>query len=71
MSTKNECLKHTSNKNLSVTQEGQLTFPLDKYQKSEIKTAFADAIGKVSTATKKLSTHFLIVKISSFVVFLS
>ncbi len=52
-STKNECLKHTSNKNLPVTQEGQLTFLLDKYQTSEIKTAFADAIGKVGTAARK------------------
>ncbi len=32
---------------------GQLTFLLDKYQSSEIKTAFADAVGKVSTATRK------------------
>jgi hypothetical protein len=70
-STKNKCLKHTSDKNLPVTQEGQLTFLLDKYQTSKIKMAFADAIGKVSTAARKLSTHFLIVKISSFVVFLS
>jgi hypothetical protein len=46
-------LKHTSDKNLPVTQEGQLTFLLDKYQTSEIKTAFADAIGKVGTATRK------------------
>jgi hypothetical protein len=30
-SIKNECLKHTSDKNLPVTQEGQLTFLLDKY----------------------------------------
>jgi hypothetical protein len=52
-STKNECLKHTSNKNLPVTQEGQLTFLLNKYQTSNIKTAFADAIGKVSTAARK------------------
>jgi hypothetical protein len=53
MSTKNEYLKHTSNKNLPVTQEGQLTFLLDKYQTSKIKTAFADAIGKVGTAARK------------------
>jgi hypothetical protein len=46
-------LKHTSDKNLPVTQEGQLTFLLDKYQTSEFKTAFADVIGKVSTATRK------------------
>jgi hypothetical protein len=52
-STKNKCLKHTSNKNLPVTQEGQLTFLLDKYQTPKIKTAFADAIGKVGTAARK------------------
>jgi hypothetical protein len=50
--TKNECLKHSSEKNLPVSQEGQLIFLLGKYQTSEIKTAFADAIGKVSTATR-------------------
>jgi hypothetical protein len=53
MSTKNECLKYTSDKNLPVTQEEQLTFLLDKYQTSKIKTAFADAIGKVGTAARK------------------
>jgi hypothetical protein len=53
-STKNKCLKHTSNKNLPVTQEGQLTFLLGKYKTSDIKTAFADAIGKVSTAARKV-----------------
>jgi hypothetical protein len=52
-STKNKCLKHTSDKNLPVTQEGQLTFLLDKYQTSKIKRVFADAIGKVSTATRE------------------
>ncbi len=52
-STKNECLKHTSNKNLLVTQEGQLTFLLNKYQTFEIKTAFADALGKVGNAARK------------------
>jgi hypothetical protein len=52
-STKNKCLTHTSNKNLPVTQEGQLTFLLDKYQTSEINAVFADAIGKVSTAARK------------------
>jgi hypothetical protein len=46
-------LKHTSDKNIPVIQEGQLTFVLDKYQTSEVKTAFADAIGKVGTATRK------------------
>jgi hypothetical protein len=49
----NKCLKHTSGKNLPVSQEGQLTNLLGKYQTSEIKMAFADAIGKVSTATRK------------------
>jgi hypothetical protein len=53
MLTKNKCLKHTSEKNLPVSQEGQLTFLLGKYQTSEIKTAFADAIGKVRTAARK------------------
>jgi hypothetical protein len=52
-STKNKCLKHTSDKNLPVTQEGQLTFLLDKYQTSKIKTTFVDAIGKVGTAARK------------------
>ncbi len=36
-----------------VSQERQLTFLLGKYQTFKIKTAFADAIGKVSTAAKK------------------
>jgi hypothetical protein len=52
-STKNKCLKHTSNKNIPVTQEGQLNFILNKYQTSDIKTAFEDAIGKVGTAMRK------------------
>jgi hypothetical protein len=51
-STKNECLKHTSKINLPVTQEKQITFLLNKYQTSNIKTAFADAIGKVGTAAR-------------------
>ncbi len=45
--TKNKCIKHTSIKNLPDTQEGQLTFLLGKFEMSEIKTAFADAICKV------------------------
>jgi hypothetical protein len=52
-STNNKCLKHTSDKNLPVTQEGQQTFLLDNYQTSEIKMAFADAIGKVCSAARK------------------
>jgi hypothetical protein len=51
--TKNKCLKHTSSTNLPFTQEEQLTFLLSKYQASDIKTAFADAIGKVSKAARK------------------
>jgi hypothetical protein len=51
--TKNKCLKHTSEKNLPVSKKGQLTFLLGKYQTSDMKTAFADAIGKVGTATRK------------------
>jgi hypothetical protein len=49
-STQNECLKHSSSTNLPSTQEEQLTFLLSKYQASDIKTAFADAIGKVGRA---------------------
>jgi hypothetical protein len=52
MSTKNKCLKHTSKNNLPVTQEEQITFLLKKYQTSDIKMAFADAIGKVNTAVR-------------------
>ncbi len=53
-STQNECLKHTSSINLPSTQEEQLTFLLSKYQASDIKTAFADAIGKVGRAARKV-----------------
>jgi hypothetical protein len=52
--TTNECLKHTSSTNLPSTQEEQLTFHLSKYQASDIKTAFADAIGKVGRAARKV-----------------
>ncbi len=40
-------------KNLPSTQEEQLTFLLGKYPASDIKTAFADAIGKVGKAARK------------------
>ncbi len=52
-STKNKCLKHTSDKNLPVTQEGQLTFLLDKYQTSKIKMAFVvdKTVTKENTST--------------------
>ncbi len=53
-STQNECLKHTLSTNLPSTQEEQLTFLLSKYQASDIKTAFADAIGKVGRAARKV-----------------
>jgi hypothetical protein len=53
-STKNECLKHTSSTNLPSTQEEQLTFLLSKYQASNIKTAFADTIGMVGRAARKV-----------------
>jgi hypothetical protein len=52
-STKNKCLKHTLENNLPVTQEEQIAFLLNKYQTSDIKVAFADAIGKVGTARRK------------------
>ncbi len=51
--TKNKCLKHLSIKNLPSTQEEQLTFLLGKYPASDIKTAFADTIGKVGKAAGK------------------
>ncbi len=54
LATKNECLKHVHIKNLPDTQEGQLTFLLGKSETSEIRTAFADAIGKVGKAAKKV-----------------
>jgi hypothetical protein len=47
---KNECLKYTHITNLPDTQEGQITFLLSKFEMSIIKTAFADAIGKVDKA---------------------
>ncbi len=53
-STQNECLKLTSSTNLPFTQEEQLTFLLSKYQASDIKTAFADSIGKVGRAARKV-----------------
>jgi hypothetical protein len=53
-STPNKCLKNTSCTNLPSTQEEQLTFLLSKYQASDIKTAFADAIGKVGRAAIKV-----------------
>jgi hypothetical protein len=69
-STKNRCLKHTSKNNLPVTQKEQISFLLNKYQTSDIKTAFADAVGSAQPR-EFFSTHILIIKISSFVVFLS
>ncbi len=52
--TKNKWLKHAHIKNLPDTQEGQLTFLLGKFETSKIRTAFADAIGKVGKAAKKV-----------------
>jgi hypothetical protein len=37
---------------------GQLTLLLDKYQASKIKTAFADVIGKVSTAASSRKAFY-------------
>jgi hypothetical protein len=50
--TKMECLKNTSENNLPFTQEEQISFLLNKYQISNIKVVFADAIGKVGTAAR-------------------
>jgi hypothetical protein len=52
--TKIKCLKHTTIKNLPDTQEGQLLFLVSKFKASEIKTAFADAIGNVGKAARKV-----------------
>jgi hypothetical protein len=52
--TQNKCLMHTLSTNLPSTQEEQLTFLLSKYQASNIKTAFADAISKVGRAVRKV-----------------
>ena len=49
---KNKCLKYTHITNLPDTQEGQITFLLSKFETSVIKTAFADAIGKVGKAAR-------------------
>jgi len=50
--TLNECLKYSNIKNLPVTQEGQLTFLLSKFETTDLKTAFADTIGKVGTPAR-------------------
>jgi hypothetical protein len=50
--TINECLKYLNIKNLPVTQEGQLTFLLSKFETTDLKTAFADTIGKVGTPAR-------------------
>ena len=47
-----ECQKYTNIKNLPFTQEGQLTFLLSKFETPDIKTAFADTIGKVGTPAR-------------------
>jgi hypothetical protein len=51
--TQNECLKYVNIKILPDTEEGQLTLLLSKFGTSEIKTAFADAIGRVGKPAKK------------------
>ncbi len=53
MLTKNKCLNHTSEKNLPVSHDGQLTLFLGKYQTSKIKMAFADEIDTDGTAARK------------------
>ena len=47
-------MKHTSIKNIPDTQEEQLLFLLSKFDASEIKIAFADAIGKVGKAAREV-----------------
>ena len=50
--TINECLKYTNIKKLPSTQEGKLSFLLSKFETSDIKTAFANAIGRVGKPAK-------------------
>ena len=50
--TLNECLKYTNIKNLPITNEGQLTFLLSKFETIDLKTAFTDTIGKVGTPAR-------------------
>lgn len=52
--TKTECMKHTSIKNLPDTQEGQISFLLSKFEASDIKTAFAYAVGRVGNAAREV-----------------
>ncbi len=70
-STKNKCLKHTSDKNLPVTQEGQLTFFWINTKHPRSRRRLQMQLARLAQPQEKLSTHFLILKISSFVVFLS
>jgi phage FluMu gp28-like protein len=51
--TQIEILKYLSIKNLPPTQEQKLTFLLEKYQASDIKTAFADLIGRIGDPARK------------------
>ena len=47
-----ECQKYTNIKNLPITHEGQLIFLLSKFETNDLKTAFADTIGKVGTPAR-------------------
>jgi hypothetical protein len=42
-----EHYKYTNDKNISVTQDEHLSFLLSKFETSDIKTAFADTVGKL------------------------
>ncbi len=50
--TNNKCLKYAHIKKLPSTQERKLSFLLSKFETSDIKTAFADAIGRVGKPAK-------------------
>ncbi len=52
--TNNKCLKYAHIKKLPSTQEGKLSFLLSKFETSDIKTAFADAIGRVGKPAKRV-----------------
>lgn len=50
--TNNKCLKYAHIKKLPSTQEGKLSFLLSKFETSDIKTACANAIGRVGKPAK-------------------
>jgi hypothetical protein len=52
----NKCLKYDIEQNLPGSQEEKLLFLLSQFEKSDIKLAFVDAIGKIGNAARKVSS---------------